>query len=65
MSRKRFTSEKTANSFANAVGGQVNDCRNNADAKSNFTVTYMKNDSTREYANKENQQLSERYKNIR
>jgi hypothetical protein len=47
MSRKRFTSEKNAQSFAKKVNGQVNDLRGIEEAKSNFTVTYEKTDKTR------------------
>lgn len=40
MARRRFNSEKSANDFAKKVSGNVNDLRNNENAKSNFTVTY-------------------------
>lgn len=38
--RKRFTSQKSAESFAKKVNGQVNDLREIDTAKSPFTVTY-------------------------
>ena len=40
MAKKRFDSEKSANSFAKKVKGTVNDLRSIAEAKSKFTVTY-------------------------
>lgn len=46
MARKRFTSEKTAKSFAERVNGKVNDLREIEGAKSNFTVTYEKTEQT-------------------
>lgn len=49
MSRRRFTSERTARSFAKSVNGQVNDLREIEEAKSNFTVTYAKTSATKEH----------------
>jgi hypothetical protein len=37
---KRFTSEKSANSFAKKVNGEVRDLRGHKESKSNFKVTY-------------------------
>tara|TARA_R110002167_G_scaffold284737_2_gene489847 strand:+ start:1881 stop:2057 length:177 start_codon:yes stop_codon:yes gene_type:complete len=42
---RRFTSEKSANNFAKAVNGTVNDLRGNENAKSNFKVSYTKGDA--------------------
>lgn len=52
--RKRFNSEKSAKQFAKKVDGQVNDCRNNENAKSNFTVTYQPSEKTRAHASGKN-----------
>lgn len=49
--RKRFTSERSANSFAEKVNGKVNDLRNIPEAKSNFTVTYEPDPSRAREAN--------------
>lgn len=47
MARRRFTSKKTAQSFASKVNGRVNDLRNIEEAKSKFTVTYTKTETRR------------------
>lgn len=39
---RRFTSEKNAKDFANTVKGELKDLRNEANSKSNFKVTYTK-----------------------
>lgn len=41
-SRRRFDDQDSADSFAEKVNGQVNDLRDNPEAKSDFTVTYDK-----------------------
>lgn len=53
--RKRFTSEKSANSFAKKVNGKVNDLRNVKAAKSPFTVTYEPSAKTKAHGNKFNE----------
>ena len=45
--RKRFNSEKVAQSFAKKVNGKVNDLREIEGAKSLFTVTYEPSEKTR------------------
>lgn len=47
--RKRFNSEKAAQSFAEKVNGQVNDLRGIEGAKSPFTVTYTPSEKTRSH----------------
>ena len=49
--RKRFTSLKTAEKFANNVNGTVNDLREIEGAKSNFTVTYLQSPKTLKHGN--------------
>lgn len=58
MARKRFTSGKTAESFASKVNGQVNDLRSVEEAKSNFTVTYDKTEITKSYQKSSNNDWS-------
>lgn len=50
--RKRFTSEKSAKSFAKKVNGVVNDLREIEDAKSNFSVTYKQSAKTIKHGNR-------------
>ncbi len=38
----RFENEKNAIGFANKTGGQLVDCRNNENKKSNFKVKYSR-----------------------
>ncbi len=42
---RRFDSPKSAENFAEAVNGQVNDLRGNANRNSDFKVTYTKGDA--------------------
>lgn len=39
---RRFTSEKNAKDFAKTVQGELKDLRNNENRKSDFKVTYTK-----------------------
>jgi len=48
--RKRFNSEKSAQSFAKKVNGTVNDLREISRANSPFTVTYESNSKTRAHS---------------
>jgi hypothetical protein len=49
MAKRRFENSKTAKSFAKAVNGQVNDCRNNQNSKSAWTVTYNQTSKTKAF----------------
>ena len=51
---KRFTSEKTAKDFAKTVKGDIKDLRNQPQSKSNFKVTYKKEDAHNGMKNREN-----------
>jgi len=42
---RKFSNEKSANSFANAVNGDVKDNRGNENRSSDFKVTYTKGDA--------------------
>jgi hypothetical protein len=42
---ERFNSIKSANDFANRIGGKLQDLRSYPESKSNFKVTYTKKDS--------------------
>ena len=53
-SSRRFTSEKSANNFADKVNGKVNDLRNIDNAKSNFKVYYpLGENNTHDIGNEE------------
>lgn len=56
MARRKFTSEKSAEGFAKAVGGQVNDLRRIENAKSDFSVTYKRTEKTKEHNDTEESQ---------
>lgn len=49
-SNRRFTSEKTANSFAKKVNGEVRDLRSNPVRKSDFKVVYETNQNKSGYS---------------
>ena len=49
MPRRKFTSAKTANAFAKAVGGKMYDLRKDPNAKCNFIVKYESTEKTKKH----------------
>lgn len=42
MAKRRFRSQKSAEAFARAVNGKINDLRDTPEAKAEFSVTYIR-----------------------